>query len=148
MNDQQFRLEVFENYLSLIRGIAGCNMFRHLYVSGSEGKNDITENGNLSCAYVVSSVLRIVGWISRPHATVKSTLRDMSENGWRQVVESEPGAVVLWPSNENMPEHLGFYLHDDQYVSNDSSAGTPQIHGRNMRDGREPEAYFVRDFNS
>ena len=89
-----------------------------------------------------------MGWIGRPHATVAGTIRDMTDNDWRETSALEPGAVVLWPSKGDMPEHVGFYLGNDEYMSNDSREHTPRIHGRHMRDGREPVAYYIRDFTS
>ena len=72
---------LYRNYLSMIEALPNNELFRHIYVKNESGEEiDVTNNGQLSCAIVVSSVLCLIGWIDRPHATVNSTLHKLFEN--------------------------------------------------------------------
>ena len=126
-----------KNYQSFIEALPGSNMWRHLYVSGQDGKEiDVTEDGNKSCAYMVSSVLCIFQLIDKPHATVKTTLEHMIESGWQKIKNPVKGAVVHWD------EHLGFYLADDFVVSNSSSLRSIKRHSL-VYDGQKPLGYYI-----
>lgn len=127
-----------KNFQSFIEALPGSSMWRHLYVSDQNGDEiDVTENGNKSCAYMVSSVLCIFQLIDKPHATVKTTLEHMIESGWQKIDKPVKGAVVHWN------EHLGFYLTDDFVISNNSSEGFIARHGLTMDDGRSPIDFYI-----
>lgn len=127
-----------KNYESFIEALPGSNMWRHLYVTNQNGDViDATENGNKSCAYMVSSVLCIFQLIDNPHATVKTTLEHMVESGWQKVDKPIRGAVIYWD------KHLGFYLTDDFVISNSSSTGSIVRHGLVLGDGRSPLAFYI-----
>jgi len=129
---------VSKNYQSFIEALPGSNMWRHLYVTNQNGDVlDVTENGNKSCAYMVSSVLCIFQLIDKPHATVKTTLEHMVESGWQKIDAPTKGAVVHWE------EHLGFYLDDNCVVSNNSAEGFVTRHGLIMDDGRQPLGFYT-----
>ncbi|MCX6728471.1 MAG: hypothetical protein NTV39_01755 [Candidatus Saccharibacteria bacterium] len=127
-----------KNYQSFIQALPGSNMWRHLYVSDQDGREiDVTEGGNKSCAYMVSSVLCIFQLIDKPHATVNTTLKHMLEAGWQKIDKPIKGAVVHWE------EHLGFYLADDFVISNNSSKGYASSHGLVMDDGSKPIDFYI-----
>ena len=49
---------LYKNYLSMIEALPNNELFRHIYVKNENGEEiDVTNNGKLSCAIVVSSVL-------------------------------------------------------------------------------------------
>lgn len=128
---------VSKNYQSFIEALPGSNMWRHLYVSDQNGNEiDITQDGNKSCAYMVSSVLCIFKLIDQPHATVKTTLEHMTESGWQKIEKPVKGAVVHWE------EHLGFYLADDFVVSNSSSSRTTSRHGL-VHNNNKPLDFYI-----
>ncbi len=112
-------------------------MWRHLYVKDQDNNEiDATEDGNKSCAYMVSSVLCIFQLIDKPHATVKTTLEHMVEAGWQKIDKPIKGAVIHWE------EHLGFYLSDDFVVSNSSSQKLTKRHGL-VHEGQKPIGYYI-----
>lgn len=138
MPSSNFIRIVPKNYHSFISALPGSNMWRHLYVSDQEGNEiDATEDGNKSCAYMVSSVLCIFQLIDKPHATVKTTIEHMELSGWQKIEEPIKGAVVHWD------EHLGFYLAGDFVVSNNSQVGYIARHGLIMDDGRKPIDFYI-----
>jgi len=117
------RILTYQNYLTMIRNSRGSQMFRRLYVSENNKKKDILRNGELSCAYYVSSILKIFDLISEPHTTVKKTLKDMSKNGWRPTKKLTPGNILVWEdalaeSDRKFHSHLGFYLGGQRAISN------------------------------
>lgn len=107
-------------------------MFRHLYVLENNKRKDILQKGDLSCAYYVSSILKIFDLISSPHATVRGTLEDMAKKGWHSGKKLKPGNVLVWEairfSNGSTHQHLGFYLGNNKAMSNSLKKGTPAIH--------------------
>ena len=116
----------------MIKNSQGSPMFRRLYVLENNQKSDILKNGELSCAYYVSSILKIFDLISQPHATVRSALGDMLKNGWRPTKNLKPGSILVWQekkfSSGIIHKHLGFYLDQKKAISNDYKKGAPAIH--------------------
>lgn len=104
-------------------------MFRNLYISADGERKDATEDGSLSCAFFVSSILRIFGYINSLHATVAGTVRAMKGSGWEEISEPVVGCVVVWKESPETKghKHIGFYIGDGQVVSNDSQDGHPTI---------------------
>src|SRR6185369_5161142 len=104
-----------KNYLGMIENAAkGENwMFRNFYMVKDGVERDALENGALSCAVFVSSILYLHNnllketWLKFTHANVGSTVKDMLEHGWVEVSELKPGAVVVW-EKQGDHEHIGF----------------------------------------
>ena len=107
-------------------------MFRHLYVLENKQKKDILKNGELSCAYYVSSILKIFDLISQPHTTVKSTIKDMCKSGWQPIKKLKPGNVLVWQDRKfrdgTIHQHLGFYLGQGKAISHRYEKKMPTIH--------------------
>ena len=107
-------------------------MFRRLYVLENNKKKDILKNGEFSCAYYVSSILKIFDLISQPHATVKSTIEDMRKSGWQPTKKLKPGNVLVWQKKKfpdgTIHQHLGFYLSQDKAISHQHEKKMPIIH--------------------
>jgi peptide deformylase len=138
IQDSKFARIVPKNYQCFIETLPGSSMWRHLYVTNQNGDEiDVTENGNKSCAYMVSSVLYIFKLIDEPHATVKTTLEHMVEAGWEKVNKPTKGAIVRWE------QHMGFYLDNDFVISNNSDEGFVTRHGLIMNDGRRPLEFYI-----
>jgi len=127
----KFKVLNYQNYLQMIKDSQGSRMFRHLYILANKQKKDVLENGNLSCAYYVSSILKIFDLISEPHTTVKKTLGDMLESGWRPTKKLTPGNVLVWQEkkfpNGAIHRHLGFCLGQNKAISNDYEKGIPLV---------------------
>lgn len=122
----------FETYLAVIENSEGTKMFKNGRAEVDGQPTDVMKNGELSCAFFVSSVLAMFNVIGRMHATVSSTEKDMETSGWNKVDSPEPGDVVVWepklfPSGE-MHEHIGFVLDENTAISNDYTSGMPKPH--------------------
>lgn len=129
-------LQSFETYIALIKGAVGTEMFRHVYGT-VDGKNrDLTQNGNLSCAYFPSFVLKHFDLIQESHVTVSGLVRDLEKSGWKKVARPEPGCILIWDAMDDKKdknfsfghEHVGFYVGKGKAISNLSSKKTPGQH--------------------
>jgi hypothetical protein len=131
--------EFKKNYLTMIEnGAKGENhLFRNFYIIKEGIETDALENGGLSCAAFVSSILYLQNsllgflqkksWISFTRATVASLEKDLLSNGWYEIKELRPGAVLIWEKQTN--EHVGFCVSETEAVSNDSQgSGFPCRH--------------------
>jgi len=121
------KILTYQNYCQMIKGSQGSQMFRRLYVLENNQKKDILKNGQLACAYYVSSILKIFDLISQPHATVKSTVKDILKNSWRPTKKLKPGNVIVWRKKENHL-HIGFYLGKNRAISHCYEMKTPIVH--------------------
>ncbi len=138
-----------DTYLAVIKNSVGSKSFRNFYVIDGGKKIDITENGNLSCAWFASVVLSLFGLIDGPHLTVNRVERELKKSGWRKISKPKLGAIIIWDSvgsgKKMLRRHVGFYIGNNKTVSNDSKRGYPIIHDWKFRKakssgGREIEA--------
>lgn len=113
---------MFDTYLAMINNAVGSQMFKNGYAEIDGVKEDIMKNGELSCAFFVSSILAIFNLIDEPHATVKSTVKKMEEAGWQKIDDLKPGNVLVWADVDfgagDLHSHIGFYVGNDEAVSN------------------------------
>ncbi|MDO8495537.1 MAG: hypothetical protein Q7S32_03380 [bacterium] len=121
----------YKNYLNLITNSVGTQMFRNFWAEVEGSTRDVLEDGQLSCASFVSSILVLKGLISGPHAMVVSTIKGMEAAGWVKISELKPGAILLWEKSligSHSNNHIGFYIGDEKAVSNSSEERSPIIH--------------------
>jgi hypothetical protein len=122
---------LLETLLTVVKKSAGTKMFQTIYAKVNGRKKDITEDGNLSCAFYVSNVLATFGLIDQGHSTVSGTITAMQKAGWQETKKLKPGVVIVWdkPTDGSFQnKHIGFYIGDDQAVSNIWQKKTPGIH--------------------
>jgi len=132
MRKPKLKILTYQNYLQTIKASQGSRMFQRLYVLENNKKKDVLKNGELSCAYYVSSILKIFDLISQPHATIRSTIRDMRQNGWRPTKKLKSGNILVWQEKKfadgTIHQHLGFYLDQDKAISHRPEKKMPIIH--------------------
>jgi len=138
--------ENFYTYLSIIKNIAGSKSFRHLYAKVGGKKTDILKNGRLSCAFFVSSILKIFGQIKNLHATVAGTEKDLKSSGWHKIKILKEGSVIIWEKINNH-SHIGFYLGDNKAISNDSKSRAPEIHHYAYNGKRKIISVYSKNFS-
>lgn len=136
----QVRIKKLKSLLAIIENSlkGGDNyLFRNLYADEDGREIDILENGRNSCAAFVSWILLPLELIKHPHATVYSTEKDLLASGWHEIPALKPGAILIWEKREGAmfdgeqipKEHIGFYLGNDEAVSNSSKqTGFPIRH--------------------
>jgi hypothetical protein len=120
----------FDTYLAVINNSVGSKAYQNFFALVDGEKRDIIENGDMACAYFVSSVLHQFRLIAYPHTMVPGLVKDMEMSGWKKIDEPRVGAVVVWEPNQESGEreHAGFYVEPDQVISNNSSEGNPIKH--------------------
>ncbi len=122
----------FSNYLAFIKNSISSKSYRNLYIKIDNRKIDATQNGLLSCAFFVSSILVIFGFIKRIHATVASTIRDLEESGWKEIKKPKIGSVLVWEEmdfgNNEFHKHIGFFIGKNQAISNSYKLKCPVKH--------------------
>jgi len=135
MNKSKFKFLIYKNYLSFIKGSENSRMFRHVYVLNNGEEKDLLKDGELSCAYYVSCILKIFNLIDpkiSPHATVAGVMKNMMNSDWKETKELKPGNILIWEekqqSNNKFHEHLGFYLGQDKAISHRDEKKLPTIH--------------------
>lgn len=128
-------------------------MFKSFLAEYNGQLKDGLQEGTLSCAFFVSSILTLWGAIDQPHATVKSTIEAMKKAGWQELSSGEalrPGDVILWekilvePDDPEPNAHVGFYIGDNQAVSNSSKVKEVIEHDYQFKEngGRKIQAIY------
>ena len=121
-----------ESYFKAIKNGAGSNLFRNLYALVDGKRKDILENGALSCAAFVSSILYLFKLISDTHATVQGTVADLKKSGWTKIKKPREGAVLVWKPQDfgsgEAHKHIGFYIGNGRAISNFYKKRQPILH--------------------
>lgn len=144
MDNGKPRIDRFRTYLALIRNAVGSRLFRNVYATWPDGRHeDLLRDGELSCAVFVSSILTLAGKLSRPHATVASTVKAMKAAGWVTVpvVERQEGDVLVWEAviyaNGEAHQHIGFSLGNGRVVSTSMNEKAPIEHDETFDERRK-----------
>lgn len=121
-----------KSYLQTIKNSVDSNLFRNLYAYVNGIKRDVLENGLLSCAAYVSSVLYLFKLAADTHATVRGTLADLEKSGWTQIKKPREGAVLVWEAQKfedgDIHKHIGFYIGKNKAISNSYKKRQPVLH--------------------
>lgn len=123
----KIKLLTRQNYLQTIKNSVGTKMFRNSYASVDGKKEDITKNGELSCALYVSSILKLFDLIKEKHTTVNGAVSDMLKNGWHQTKKPMLGDILIWEEKDGH-QHIGFYVGNYKAISNSSEKRAPSVH--------------------
>lgn len=134
---------IADNCVNFVKNSIGSNTFRNVCFNINGKVIDLAENGNLSCAVFVSSILYLLKLIKDVHITVDSTVRDLRNSGWIEVQEPKRGCVLIWKEKDfgksGLHRHLGFYVGDGKAISNNPEKGYPTEHNWEKFDGRVVE---------
>lgn len=132
------KLLIKKNLLAQCQGAIGSTQYRHLWFDAEGVEKDITEDGQLSCAYFMSSLLHNHNLITSVHATVKGTVADMKAFGWTLLEEPQIGCVLQWEAYEGH-EHIGIFVGGTQAISHSDKTQSPQRHDWLLRSEKLPE---------
>lgn len=142
---QKVILLIPETYIAVIKNSVGSNLFRSLYAKVNGKRTDILRNGELSCAFYVSSILLLFKFIKEGHATVDSTIRDLKKSGWKKIKKIKIGSIIIWGKidfgNKDSHKHIGFFIGGNKAVSNISELGYPGEHHYTF--GRKRKIEFI-----
>lgn len=138
---QKPKLLLKESYFAMIKNSEGTRMFRDFWGKIGGKKENLTKDGQRSCAFFVSAILRHFNLIKRPHLTVNGTLNDMKKSSWLEIKKPRKGSVILWEKKRGH-YHFGFYLGDRKAVSNNREKRVPKIHHFTFNRKRKIEKIF------
>jgi hypothetical protein len=137
---------IFKTYISVIESSIDSILFRHFYAKIKGKTKDIMQNGELSCAFYVSSILNMFKLIKQGHTTVDSTVKDLLESDWKKTKKPRKGSILVWEAidfgKNDFHKHIGFYLGNNIAISNDSKYGCPMKHHWNFHGKRKVESIF------
>lgn len=125
------RFALRETYLRMVANTPGSKMFRSSFFvtsltrgAGSvEGTHDLCQGGRLSCAFFVSSILKIFDLTKTLHTTVSGLEKDLLKSGWSMIPNNDrrPGSIVVWEPQVHRDgeahTHIGFLM-DGYAISN------------------------------
>ena len=135
-----------KTYLDFIINSIDSNMFRNCWFNIDGEEEDITKDGDLSCAIYVSSVLKIFDLISGRHATVSGAVKDLESYGWEKIDDLKKGSVLVWEETsqggDELHKHIGFYIGNNEAVSNSWKYKVPKKHHYTYDDTRKIEAIY------
>ncbi|BCX15728.1 MAG: hypothetical protein KatS3mg097_620 [Candidatus Parcubacteria bacterium] len=140
-----YKINKKKSLFVLIKNSLGIKFFRSLYFFIDNKSKDIYKNGSLSCAFYVSTILKIIGLINDIHSTVKSTVEDLEKSGWYQINTLKKGAIIVWGFGKDGHKHIGFYIGKGKCVSNVSNKKKPLIHTLKYKDKKIETIYFHND---
>lgn len=119
-------LDLLPSYTAMIQNSVGAKLFKNLYFRIDGKSLDVLDDGDLSCAMYVSTILHTFGLMKELHTTVVRTLEDLKESGWYEIKEPKKGAVIHWgfkkkdDGTQGKHHHVGFYIDPETAISNDS----------------------------
>lgn len=136
------KIDLKKSYLVLIKNSIGTKIFKNRYFMINGKSKDILENGFLSCAFYVSSILYLNGLISTIHCTVDGTVKDMQKSGWQKIKKPVIGSVLVWEKGKDGHNHIGFYIGKNLAVSNSSTKKVPTKHNLHYHGRKIIGIYF------
>jgi hypothetical protein len=132
----------FKTMMKVVENSVGTNMFRNFYAHVDGVEQDVMRDGELSCAFFVSSILTMFGMIERIHGTVDGTVHDMVAQGWKKIDTMETGAVIVWEAlidgSGEKHKHIGFVVGENTAISNNSIIKVPFKHSIDMSESGKP----------
>lgn len=145
---------ILPTYLALVEASVGSQLFRAFYASVNGKKTEVTRDGKISCAFFVSSVLKLFNLIQEVQITNNRLLRDMQRSGWVAIPRPRKGCIVIWKEKDADPtrmkkdtgvyqpkvKHCGFFIGSGMCVSNGGDEG--QAPWKHPLTYRPIEAYF------
>ncbi len=130
MTTSTLKPEVRDTLRATLLASLGTTMYQRLYVRDGKKKRDVMKKGELSCAFYVSSMLAMFGFMDKAHATVKTTETMLKKFGWKKTKTFTFGNVLIWdftPDSDGH-QHIGIYLGHQKAISNSSKKRVPTMH--------------------
>lgn len=133
----------------MIKNSVGTEMFRHNYALVDGVETDLLRDGELSCAFFASFVLRAFGLIKELHLRTVGAVKDLEASGWRKTETPHEGDVVVWEEQQQKSgiyPHIGFYIDAQSVITHRDTNRTPIVHSLTFNDTRAVTAYYTHDF--
>lgn len=129
-----------DTYLAMVKNSLNSYAFKDVYGQINNKKKNITQNGDLSCAYFVSSILKLFDLTKNTHLTVDGTTSDLINSGWKKINLNKisAGDIIIWQEDKKH-KHIGFYIGDNQAISNNSKSKKIKKHHYTFNNKRKIE---------
>ncbi|XKT75278.1 MAG: hypothetical protein ACJKSS_00600 [Patescibacteria group bacterium UBA2103] len=138
-----------ETYLSMAKSAEGSKMFQTLWANVDGETKNILDDGDVSCAFFVSSLLKLFDLVDTPHATVSGLEKDLLRNNWKETTSPTSGTIIVWEkqaqANDDPHEHVGIYLEKNKAISNSYKKRVPIIHDIDETK-RKIKAFYTHSF--
>jgi len=133
-----------KNYIAMINNSVWTKMFRNNFFQLNWKKIDILKNWSDSCAYFVSSLLKIFGLIENIHATVDGTIKDISKYWWEEYKwkNIQVWSILVW-EKINWHKHIWFYIWNNKAISNSSKKREIAKHSLDYNGKRKIEKIYT-----
>ncbi|PIS32168.1 hypothetical protein COT40_01450 [Candidatus Peregrinibacteria bacterium CG08_land_8_20_14_0_20_41_10] len=146
------RFLAFTTYLQMVKNSVGSSLFRSSYFEIDGKKVDLLQNGELSCAFFVSNLLKLFGQIESIHIAVKNTVADLERSYWKKIPleQIHPGDILVWEmvdftGNGKKHGHIGFYIGNQLAVSTDFISRNIIRHSWNYGGTRKIEGTYTKE---
>lgn len=137
---------LFDTYLAVVKNSIRSHLFHNYFANVNGKKIDVLQDGTLSCAFFVSSILSMFNLIEKFHATVESTQQDLKKSRWVKIEKPKPGAVIVWEAVDfgegQMHKHIGFYIGKNKAISNSDKEKHPVEHDWLFEGKRKVETIY------
>jgi hypothetical protein len=133
-----------QSYITMIKNSIWTSMFRNNFFELNWKKIDVLKNWADSCAYFVSSLLKIFDLIGNIHVTVDWTVKDILKYWWEEYKwkEIQIGSILVWKV-KNWHKHIWFYVWNNKAISNSSRKKEIVKHNRDYNSKRNIEKIYV-----
>jgi|GEM_PF-1316494 len=126
-------VSLLKSYLTAVRRSVDSLQYRNLYMEDESGNViDILEDGNLSCAYYVTSVAHQFDLISGIRTWVSEAVDELHRCGWHTIATPREGAILVYKERQTQSgsyhKHIGFKLDGVLAISHHDSVRRPRIH--------------------
>ncbi len=83
--------------LAMAENSVGTNLFQNLYIVRNDHLEDVTRDGELSCAFSTTAIYHVLGLLASTHSEVKGFEAEVTNDpdNWLQTDEPLPGAVGI-----------------------------------------------------
>lgn len=120
----------------MIQNAPDTRLFNSLFVRYKDSGDikDVCNDGEYSCAFFVSGLLTLAGYLEKPHATVaglRAKLLELQFEKIENAKDAQPGDIIFWDKIEHedgtVTEHVGF-ISEKGAVSTDFSTRAVMEH--------------------
>ncbi|MEK7464317.1 MAG: hypothetical protein AAB617_00900 [Patescibacteria group bacterium] len=141
-NSKSVRVEtlLLQSYLAFIKNSVGSKAFQEFYCLVNGKKLEVLQRGRVSCAFYLTSVLKIFSLVKNIQITIHRALDEMERSGWRRIHKPRVGAIIVWEEIKSDKDknskifasshkHMGFFVGNNRAVSTSTKKRVPIEHG-------------------
>jgi hypothetical protein len=123
-------LDYLPTILAAARGSVGSAEYRHVFIKRVDGVEDVTYDGEFSCAISTTAVFHRFGLLKATHTTVQGFQDEVdAQDEWRKSDTLFPGAIGILEGKRHLDgsvrnRHTFIYIGDGMVVHNGLEDGS------------------------